>query len=317
MINHYGIAIHGGAGTILRNRMTPEKEKQYKQSLANALQAGHSTLKQGGTALAAVEAAVRVMEDDPLFNAGRGSVFTHKGTHEMDASIMCGQSLKAGAVAGVEQIQYPTTLAKKVMEETRFVLLGGQEALAFAQEMKVAIQAPEFFYTEQRYRQLQNAKNQNAVVLDHDASVDVAALDPNEKKYGTVGAVALDQSGNLAAATSSGGLTNKQYGRIGDSALVGAGTYANNATCAVSCTGIGEFFIRGVVAYDVSCLMEYKGLSLKAACAHVIHEKQIALGGEGGLIAIDGKGNIALPFNSEGMYRAAQLNTEAPLIAIW
>ncbi|MBK7410832.1 MAG: isoaspartyl peptidase/L-asparaginase [Saprospirales bacterium] len=289
----YSIAIHGGAGTILRSDLTPEKEQAYREALLAAVEAGATILKQSGSAMDAVEAAVRGLEDCSLFNAGKGSVFTNEGTHEMDASIMDGRTLEAGAVGMVKGIRNPITLARKVMDDSKHVLLCGAGAEQFGREMGVAFADSDYFYDEARFQQWQRVLQANQVALDH-----------NSNKFGTVGAVACDHAGNLAAATSTGGLTNKKYGRVGDSPLIGAGTYANNATCAISATGYGEFFMRGVVAYDVAALMEYKGLSLEAACRKVILEKQVALGGEGGVIGVDTFGNIALIFNSEGMYRA-------------
>ncbi len=297
----YAIAIHGGAGTILRSVMNPEKERQYKQSLATAIAAGEKVLQSGGSSLNAVEAAIRLLEDEPLFNAGRGSVFTHEGKNEMDASLMDGHSGAAGAVAGVKHVKNPISLARCVMERSEHVLLSGSGATEFAKKMNLELMPDDYFFVQARYDQLQEAIKGNKVMLDHTES----KIKPDEKKFGTVGAVAIDTHGNLAAGTSTGGMTNKQHGRVGDTPLIGAGTYANNNTCAVSCTGHGEFFIRSVVAYDVSCLMEYKGFSLKEACDTVVKQKLVKLGGEGGLIAIDKHGNIVLSFNSEGMYRAS------------
>lgn len=291
----YTIAIHGGAGTISRSDITPAQEKTYRAGLEDALNAGYTVLAGGGSALDAVEQAVRHLEDNDLFNAGRGSVFSATGKNEMDASIMCGQTLKAGAVAGVTNIRNPISLARVVMEQSANVLLLGSGAEEFAHEHHVLVEPDDYFFTDLRLQQLKEAQAENKTQLDHSRS--------NTGK-GTVGAVALDQSGNLAAATSTGGLTNKKYGRVGDTPIIGAGTYANNQTCAVSCTGYGEFFIRAVVAYDISCLMAYKGLSLNEACTYVVQEKLKDMGGDGGLIAVDRSGEVALPFNSEGMYRA-------------
>ena len=288
------LAIHGGAGTILREKMTAEREAAYRNSLKQALLRGWAVLNQEGAAINAVEAAVCALEDDPLFNAGRGSVFTHEGKHEMDASIMSGEDLRAGAVAAVSQIKNPVRLARRVMEETEHVFLCGSGAEEFAREMNCEFAPPEYFYEQLRYEQLLQARREGAVQLDHTPA----------KKFGTVGAVACDLRGNLAAATSTGGMTNKRFGRVGDTPLIGAGTYADNSTCAVSCTGHGEFFIRAVAAYDVACLMKYKGLPLAEACAQVVNVHLHEMGGEGGLIAVDREGNIALTFNSEGMYRA-------------
>ncbi|GAB3903085.1 beta-aspartyl-peptidase [Larkinella knui] len=291
----FTIAIHGGSGTINRSEITAEQEKAFRQGLEDALEAGYKELARGHSALDAVEQAVRSLEDNELFNAGRGAVFSARGKHEMDASIMCGRSQKAGAIAGVTNIQNPVSLARAVMEQSENVFLLGSGAEDFARELRLPFEPDAYFYTDFRFRQLKEAQKANKTQLDHSKS--------NTGK-GTVGAVALDKDGNLAAATSTGGLTNKKYGRVGDTPVIGAGTYASNQTCAVSCTGYGEYFIRAVVAYDISCLMGYKGLSLKAACEYVVQEKLKTMGGEGGLIAVDRAGNVVLPFNSEGMYRA-------------
>jgi beta-aspartyl-peptidase (threonine type) len=254
-------------------------------------------LKKNGTATEAVAQAVVSLEDNALFNAGKGAVFNHIGGHELDAAIMQGADLKAGTVCGVSDVRNPVLLAKAVMEHSEHVMMAGNGALEFAKQQGLRIEEEPYFYTEQRYRQWQEIKGTENFQLDHS---DVK----NEKKFGTVGAVAMDHHGHLAAATSTGGMTNKKYGRIGDSPVIGSGTYANDATCAISCTGHGELFLRSVVAYDISCLMAYKSLSLKEACDLVVYEKLVKIGGEGGLIAIDHFGNIEMPFNSEGMYRA-------------
>lgn len=297
MANNFSIAIHGGAGTILRSTMTPDLQLQYETGLQQALDKGYKILEAGGSSLDAVEAAVMMLEDFPLFNAGKGAVFNNIGKHEMDASIMFGKGLEAGAVCGVGNIKNPVQLARAIMERSGHVLLSGQGAEIFARQQNIPFEDDAYFYTEQRYRQWQEALKEDKVQMDH-----------SDKKFGTVGAVALDKNGNLAAATSTGGMTNKKFGRVGDSPVIGAGTYANNNTCAVSCTGHGELFMRSVVAYDISCLMEYKGLSLKDACDVVVYDKLVKIGGEGGLIAIDKQGNIEMPFNSEGMYRACRNN---------
>lgn len=309
----YAIAIHGGAGTILKNSMTAEKEQAYKSALKDAINAGEGILKNGGAALDAVELAVKSLENNPLFNAGKGSVFTNTGKNEMDASIMNGKDLTAGAVAGVSNIKNPISLARAVMEKSEHVFLTGSGALDFAKKINIEFADDEYFFVQMRYEQLQKAKENDTMMLDHTKG----NFENGEKKLGTVGAVAMDVHGNLAAGTSTGGMTNKKYGRVGDSPVIGAGTYASNTTCAISCTGHGEFFIRSVVAYDVSCLMEYKGLSLKEACDIVIMNKLVNFGGEGGLIAIDNKGNIELPFNSEGMYRAKKSSGEDLFIGIY
>jgi len=301
-MNSFSLAIHGGAGTILPSAMSSEKEVAFKTALRDAIQEGIKILSSSGSALEAVEACVRNMEDNYLFNAGKGAVFTADGKNEMDASIMDGLTGKAGAVACVRNIKNPITLAKMVMLKSEHVLLSGEGALKFAEEVGVETAPDEYFFDEYRYEQLKLAQRSNQHILDH--SHDKDHEQDQERKFGTVGAVALDVHGNLAAATSTGGMTNKRYGRIGDSPIIGAGTYAHNHTCAVSCTGHGEFFMRNLVAYDISCLMEYRGMSLAEACQHVVCEKLVLKGGVGGLIAIDKYGNTELSFNSEGMYRA-------------
>ena len=290
----FSIAIHGGAGTLTRGMMTPEKEEEYLNGLKNALNAGFSLLENGKSATEAVAAAVMVLEDCPLFNAGRGSVFTASGTHEMDASIMDGKTRNAGAVSMVTGIKNPIQLALDVLEHSGHVLLAGEGAMAFAKQRNYEILPPSYFFDAFRYDQWQSIKGTDTTQLDHTKS---------DHKFGTVGAVACDQHGNIAAATSTGGMTNKKFGRIGDSPLIGSGTYANNATCAISCTGSGEFFIRGVVAYDVSCLIEHKNLSLQEACDLVIKERLLEIGGDGGLIATNTHGDVYFAFNTEGMYR--------------
>jgi beta-aspartyl-peptidase (threonine type) len=294
----YSIALHGGAGTLSKTDFTPELELTYTRALREALLIGESILNAGGPALDAVEKTVKSLEDSPLFNAGKGAVFTHDQTHELDASIMDGKTGSAGAIAGVSHVANPISLARKVMDNSQHVLLCGGGAEAFAQTQGIDLVNTDYFYTDLRWNQLQQVIHEESAFLDHSVATS------NSKKFGTVGAVALDRDGNIAAATSTGGMTNKRYGRIGDTPLIGAGTYANNQTCAVSCTGHGEYFIRSVVAYDVSCLMEYGGLTLEEACRKVVHEKLVKLGGEGGLIAVDKNGTICLPFNSAGMYRA-------------
>ena len=308
----FSIAIHGGAGTILPALMTPQKELAYRTALNEAIRQGSNILEKGGSSIDAVEAAVISLEDFPLFNAGKGAVFTNTGTHEMDASIMYGLNLNAGAVSGVSNVKNPIALAKCVMEKSGHVYLSGKEAEVFAELNKLSLETNAYFYTEERFKQWQDVKDSDTYQLDH-----TDKSEQGEKKFGTVGAVALDQHGNLAAATSTGGMTNKKFGRVGDTPIIGAGTYANNDTCAISCTGHGEYFIRAVVAYDISCLMEYKGLSLQAACNYVVKDKLVKFGGEGGLIAIDKYGNIELPFNSDGMYRASLKEGESPVIAIY
>ena len=308
----YSLAIHGGAGTILKEEMTPMLEDQYRQGLQQALDAGFSMLENGGNAVAAVKAAVMVLEDNPLFNAGKGAVFTKDGSNEQDAAIMDGKNLEAGAVAAVRNIRNPVELAEEVMLHSGHVFLSGEGAKDFAIKQGVKLEPDEYFFTQFRYDQWKEMQGSDAFVLDHKS---VAAV--KERKFGTVGAVACDKDGNIAAATSTGGMTNKQYGRIGDSPLIGIGTYANNKTCAISCTGHGEPFIRAVAAHDVSCLMEYKNMSLQQACEEVVLNKLVAIHGEGGLIAVDAKGNVTLVFNSEGMYRGLKSSDGTSLIAIY
>jgi beta-aspartyl-peptidase (threonine type) len=304
----FGLVVHGGAGTIERSKMTPEREREYRAGLERALTAGYEILKRGGSSLDATEAAVRVLEDDPHFNAGRGSVFTSAGTNEMDASIMDGKTLKAGAVASLRHIKNPISLARLLMEKAEHVatkeprvgpvLMVGEGAEAFAKENGVELVDGKYFFTQQRWDALQKIKEAEK----HGRVGGKKFFISEEDRHGTVGAVALDQEGNLAAATSTGGMTNKRPGRLGDTPVIGAGTYAKNQTCAVSCTGDGEYFIRAAVAHEVSALMEYRGMKLQQA-AHTALDEARKIGGSGGLIAIDGKAEIALPFNTNGMYR--------------
>jgi len=313
--NNPVLVIHGGAGTILKSQMTPEKEAAYTAALTLALQKGYDTLKKGGTALDAVEISVRILENNPLFNAGKGAVFTSEGKNEMDAAIMNGETLEAGSVAGVTTIKNPISAARAVMEKSPHVMLAGKGAEAFAQSVGLEIVPPSYFYTEERWQALQKAKKEEEKIkmekrkkemLSDTAILNKTGLKQQENKdykYGTVGAVALDMKGNLAAATSTGGMTNKKYGRIGDAPVIGSGTYANNATCAVSCTGWGEFFIRLVMSKSISDMMEYKNYSVQKATDEMIFKKLPALGGDGGLIALDKDGNFAMPFNTAGMYR--------------
>ncbi len=311
----FSIAIHGGAGTIMKEHLTPELEAEYRKALKESLDAGYLVLSAGGSAVNAVKAAVAMLEDNVLFNAGRGSVFTHKGLHEMDAAIMDGNTLAAGAVAGVKNIRNPVELAEKVMLHSGHVFLGGEGANEFAVTQGMKFEPDEYFYSDFRYKQWKEISGSDLYQLDH--SVDRTESEIKDKKFGTVGAVACDSYGNVAAATSTGGMTNKQFGRIGDSPVIGAGTYANNNTCAISCTGHGEIFIKAVAAYDVSCLMEYKNMNLREACEEVVMKKLVALHGEGGLIGTDPKGNVALVFNSPGMYRGFKNNNGENLIAIY
>ena len=291
------LAIHGGAGTILKNEMNPTLEKKYLAGLKSAVSEGYKLLKAGESSSNAVQLAVTILEDNPLFNAGKGAVFSANGNHEMDAAIREGLNLNAGGICGVSNIKNPIALARLVMDKSEHVLLSGKGAEDFATFMKCKTEDASYFYEEFRHQQWLRIKDTDQFQLDH--------YSKKTDKFGTVGAVALDSFGNLAAATSTGGMTNKKFGRVGDSPIIGAGNYANNKTCAISCTGSGEFFLRGVVAYDVSCLIEMKGLSLTAACMEVIHNRIKSIGGDGGLIAIDTQGQIAMPFNTEGMYRAS------------
>lgn len=299
----FGFVIHGGAGTIDRSRMTPERAAAYRAALTQALTAGFEVLRRGGPGLDAVVAAITLLEDSPLFNAGKGAVFTSEGTNELDASIMDGRTLKAGAVAGLKRIKNPIRLARLVMEQSPHVMLVGDGAETFARQQSVELVDPKYFFTEERWEQLQRRKEEERRNDPPKRSGLVGAeLLPDEKKFGTVGAVCLDRAGNLSAGTSTGGMTNKKFGRVGDSPVIGAGTYASNETCAVSCTGDGEYFIRTVVAHDISAAMQYGGHPVGEA-ARLVLEKVGRLGGGGGLIAIDRRGNFTTPFNTSGMYR--------------
>ncbi|MCM8570609.1 isoaspartyl peptidase/L-asparaginase [Gramella jeungdoensis] len=309
MKKRYSIAIHGGAGTLIKGKMTREKEKAYRDTLQLAMDEGFKILVNNGSAVAAVEQAVVILEDSPLFNAGKGSVFTADGTHEMDAAIMNGNDLKAGAVSLVRGIKNPVSLARTIMEKSPHIFLAAQGAMNFAKLHGFQLENEDYFYDEFRYQQWQKIKDSDHFQLDHS--------DNKDSKFGTVGAVACDINGHVAAATSTGGMTNKNWGRIGDTPLIGIGNYANNKTCAISCTGSGEFFIRGVVAYDVSCLMEFKKLSLKEAAEEVILHRLLEINGDGGLIAVDRHGNIAMPFNTEGMYRGMRSSNGENMVAIY
>jgi L-asparaginase / beta-aspartyl-peptidase len=306
----FTLVIHGGAGTIRPADLTPELEADYKLGLQNALDAGYSVLKSNGSSIDAVLAAVVSLEDCILFNAGRGAVFAKDGSQEMDASIMEGKERKAGAVAAVKNIKNPVLLANAVMRHSEHVLMMGSGAEAFARLQNIETMPDEYFFSEFRYKQWQQVQDTSKVALDHNINI-------KEKKFGTVGAVALDSYGNIAAATSTGGMTNKQFGRVGDSPIIGAGTYANNNTCAISCTGHGEPFIKAVTAYDVSCLMEYKALSLEEAMHVVVNDKLLKIEGEGGMIGVDAKGNAAMVFNSEGMYRGVRAGNGRNEVAIY
>ena len=292
----YGLVIHGGAGTITKEKMTSEKEAEYRGKIMEALTAGYKILERGDPSLDAVEAVVRIMEDSPLFNAGKGAVFTNAGTNELDASIMDGSTLQAGAVAGVKTVKNPISAAREVMEKTWHVMLSGDGADHFAKEQGLEIVDNNYFFTERRWKALKKTQE--------------------VEKHGTVGCVALDKNGNIAAGTSTGGLTNKRWGRIGDTPIIGAGTYANNETCGVSGTGQGEYFIRGNIAYDVSALMIYRSLTIKDASDQVIDKLSVS-GGKGGLIAMDRNGNIAMSFNTEGMYRGYRINGSESVIKIY
>ncbi|MBA6151761.1 isoaspartyl peptidase/L-asparaginase family protein [Gelidibacter maritimus] len=302
--NEFAIVIHGGAGTILRKNMSAEDENAYNAKLEEAIRVGYDILKNGGSSLDAVEKTINVMENSPLFNAGKGAVFTNAGTNELDASIMDGKNLDAGASAGTKTVKNPINLARAVMEKSPHVMLSGEGAEQFAKDQGLEIVDPSYFYTEARFKALERVKasEESEAVRDKSAFYDPTIRD---SKFGTVGCVALDKNGNLAAGTSTGGMTNKRWGRIGDAPIIGAGTYANNATCAVSSTGWGEYFIRAMVAHDISALMDYKGLSLQEAAKEVIQKKVPDLGGDGGIIAVDKDGNMVMEFNTEGMYRAS------------
>ena len=314
------LAIHGGAGTITRTAMSADKEAAYQQALNDILAAGQRILVEGGSALDAVTEAVRLLEECPLFNAGKGAVLTSAGTYELDASIMDGATLAAGAVTCVKRLRNPILAARAVMERSEHVLFTSEGAEAFAQAQGLEFVEPDYYYTEARYAQWQRARQQDGMaLLDHDAASlvakEAAPIDP-DSKFGTVGAVACDAQGRLAAATSTGGVTNKKVGRVGDTPIVGAGCFANNVA-AVSCTGTGEMFIRAVVAYDVAAQMEYAGKSLADASDDVVMRKLMAINGRGGLIAVDAQGNVALPFNTEGMYRGFARGAQAPVVSIY
>ncbi len=316
----FTLLIHGGAGNITPAIMNAEQEEQYREGLKDALNNGYEILKNGGSSVDAVVAAISTMEDNTLFNAGKGSVFTKKGQNEMDAAIMDGSNLAAGAIAGVRNIKNPIALAREVMLHSGHVFLSGNGAAEFALSQGIEMAPDAYFFNKSRYDQWLEIRDTNYTQLDHkgDNLKGAAAPLPNPgHKFGTVGAVAVDMHGNLAAGTSTGGMTNKRFGRIGDSPVIGAGTYANNNTCAISCTGHGELFLRAVVAYDVSCLMEYRGLSIQDACNIVIKEKLVKLGGEGGLIAVDAQGNYDFCFNSAGMYRGMRNSEGKELVAFY
>ncbi|MBG2915983.1 isoaspartyl peptidase/L-asparaginase [Proteus terrae subsp. cibarius] len=312
------LVIHGGAGTITKDTITPEQEKEYKEKLTEALNAGYAVLNSGGTSIEAVQKSINVMEDSPLFNAGKGAVFTHDGRNELDASIMDGKTRKAGAVAGVTTIKNPINAAIAVMEKSPHVMMVSNGADLFAKEQGLTIVDPSYFKTEHRWQQLQKAIEKEQVVLDHDGKTAALFVDPMmyDYKYGTVGAVALDQHGNLAAGTSTGGMTNKRYGRVGDSPIIGAGNYADNETVAVSATGSGEMFIRTLTAFNIAAQVKYKNLPLEEAAQNALDEVK-AINGSGGVIVLDKTGNYTMSFNSEGMYRGTIGNDGKPVVAIY
>ena len=303
----YVMVIHGGAGTILKKNMTPEKEAAYIAVLTQALKSGYAKIQEGKTSLDAVEATIHVLENDPHFNAGKGAVFTHDWRNELDAAIMDGKTQMAGAVAGVTTVKNPISAARAVMEKSEHVMMVGAGADQFAKEAGLEIVDPKYYWTKERWDGLQQAIKEDSTkaVLDHGSKKsELLGSKNHDYKFGTVGCVALDKAGNLAAGTSTGGMTNKKYGRVGDAPIIGAGTYCNNETAGISCTGWGEFYIRNVVAKTISDLMEYKGLSV-AEASKIALDKVGKMGGDGGLIALDRKGNVAMPFNTEGMYRGA------------
>lgn len=302
------IIVHGGAGTILKSEMNADKEKAYHDGLSAAIDHGYAVLSHGGSAVDAVISAIQQLEDNPLFNAGKGAVFNAQGGHEMDASIMDGKNREAGAVAAVPNLRNPIALARDVMIHSDHVLLIGDGARAFGELRGAIFESDAYFYDAYRYEQWNKIKDTDSFQLDHAKS--------GKKYLGTVGAVALDHHGNIAAGTSTGGMTNKKFGRVGDSAIIGSGTYADNRTCAISCTGTGEYFMRGVTAYDISCLMQYKGLSLGDATRIAIQDHLTAIGGDGGIIGVDTQGNIAMEFNCEGMYRAYK-NAKETVVKIY
>jgi L-asparaginase / beta-aspartyl-peptidase len=311
----FSIVIHGGAGTILKEDMTPELEAAYTKGLDEALTAGYAVLEEGGSAVNAVKAAIVILEDNLLFNAGRGAVFTKKGVQEMDAAIMSGKDREAGAVAAVRNVRNPIELAAEVMHNSNHVFLSGKGANDFAIKQGVKLEPDEYFFSQFRYDQWKALRDSDNYSLDHTHQGLEELM--KDKKFGTVGAAACDGEGNIAAGTSTGGMTNKKYGRIGDSPILGAGTYANNTTCAISCTGHGEPFIKAVAAYDVAAHMEYKNMSLHDAMNEVVHKKLIALEGEGGMIGVDKEANVSMMFNSAGMYRAMQNSEGEKLIRIY
>ena len=316
--NEFAIIIHGGAGTILKGNLSKEKEKAYRNKLEEAIRIGYAILKEGGTSQEAVVKTIQVMEESPLFNAGKGAVFTHEETNELDASFMDGESLNAGAVAGVKNVKSPIELAVKIMTDSDHVMLSGEGASIFAKEKGLEMVDPAYFYTERRFKSLQRIKNKAKTELDNnDKKANFYDTDIKNAKFGTVGCVALDKNGNIAAGTSTGGMTNKRWGRIGDAPIIGSGTYANNKTCGVSSTGWGEYFIRSQVAYDISAQMEYQKKTLKEATKDVIQNKLTKLGGTGGVVALDKNGNMSFEFNTAGMYRASMNDAGELVIKIY
>ncbi|MFM8441465.1 MAG: isoaspartyl peptidase/L-asparaginase family protein [Acidobacteriota bacterium] len=314
-----GFVIHGGAGVIPRGSLTAQQEAEFRAKLEEAVMAGYRALQSGRSSLDAVETAIRILEDSPLFNAGKGAVFTHDGKNELDSSVMDGRTLAAGAVAGLRHVKNPITLARAVMEKSEHVMMVGEGAEKFAKEQNIELVDEKYFFTQHRWDALQKILKEEADRQKKEgpgAGLTATNLLP-QNKFGTVGAVALDKDGNLAAGTSTGGMTNKRYGRVGDAPIIGAGTYANNATCAVSATGWGEYFIRLGIARDISSLMEYRALPIQQAVDLVIKTKLQNLGGDGGVIAVDRFGNIGISFNSEGMFRA-YINSEGkPVVQIY
>ena len=315
-LHPFGFVIHGGAGTIERSRMTPERERAYREKLTEALLAGYEVLKKGGGSLDAVVASIVLMEDSPLFNAGKGAVFTSAGTNELDTSIMDGRTLKAGAAAGLKRVKNPILLARLVMEQSPHVMMTGDGAETFAAQKGLELVDPKYFFTEERWQQLQRVKEAEGNPPPKHSKLEKGRQPFDEHKFGTVGAVALDRAGNLGAGTSTGGMTNKRFGRVGDSPIIGAGTYADNETCGVSCTGDGEYFIRASVAHEVSARMRHAGESVEHAAAAAL-EKARKLGGTGGLIALDRRGNFTMPFNTSGMYRGAVGADGRPRVSIY
>ncbi len=314
-MRRFTIVIHGGAGQMVKADLSPELEQAYQEGLREGLDVGYGVLEEGGLAINAVKAAIVVLEDNILFNAGRGSVFTKKGIQEMDAAIMDGKDLNAGAISGVRNVRNPIELAAEVMKSSNHVFLSGKGAGDFAIRQGIKLEPDEYFFSQFRYDQWKSIRDSDNYALDHTNEKIEELL--RAKKFGTVGAVACDKDGNIAAATSTGGMTNKKYGRIGDSPMIGAGTYANNKTCGISCTGHGEKFIRIVAAHMVSALMEYKGMSLEEACNEVVHHKLKEIGGDGGLIGVDNEGNAVMTFNTSGMYRGVKSSDGRNEVAIY